>query len=84
MAGWAPCRRRLRQRHTVTLLLLLWLAVQPVVGLRFLFLPLMGGNSPSMDLMGVAAALQERYAFRASCARRHPHKVIGLTPAVTP
>jgi len=28
--------------------------------LKFIFLPLMGGNSPSMDLMGVAAALQAR------------------------
>jgi hypothetical protein len=38
---------------------------QPTSGkipaLSFIFLPFIGGNSPSMDLMGVAAALQARY-----------------------
>jgi hypothetical protein len=47
--------------------LLLHLLLSPVScllgqthALKLVFLPFMGGNSPSMDLMGVAAALQAR------------------------
>ncbi len=42
------------------LLLIVSCLVCDADALRFLFLPFMGGNSPSMDLMGVAAALQAR------------------------
>lgn len=48
----------MRRRRILALLLALssW---QEATGLKFVFLPL-GGNSPAMDLMGVAAALQAR------------------------
>lgn len=51
-------------RHRRSALLLLALLMswcsQEATGLTFVFLPFMGGNSPAMDLMGVAAALQAR------------------------
>jgi hypothetical protein len=56
-----------RTRAPVVLLLLLLSTVScsalsdgQTHALKLVFLPFMGGNSPSMDLMGVAAALQAR------------------------
>lgn len=47
-----------RRAHLLFLVhCLLW---QQTGALHFLFLPFHGGNSPSMDLMGVASALQAR------------------------
>jgi hypothetical protein len=51
---------RLTAHYVHLLLLLLIVACHQADALTFLFLPFMGGNSPSMDLMGVAAALQAR------------------------
>jgi hypothetical protein len=57
-------RGGVRTRAPLLLLLLLLSTVSCFLSqthaLKLVFLPFMGGNSPSMDLMGVAAALQAR------------------------
>jgi hypothetical protein len=59
-------RRQLEPAWAFLLIVLITTTVSCVSGhvqdrsLSFIFLPFIGGNSPSMDLMGVAAALQAR------------------------
>jgi hypothetical protein len=64
------------------LLLLLALCGPQCHAVRYIFLPLMGGNSPSMDLLGVAAALQARCECSAPAAAHLQHNSRDVQPVL--